>query len=155
MKNHADKFVRELREEWKQVVGGYRRVISVTLLTGLRVAVMRSPVITGTLRNNWTVGSEPVPEGQDNGKRGGREGAGPNREQVAQIARVLREAGLFGRLVISNPMSYAPHVENGEGPGKRIPKPMAAPAVAAMNAILEANRVLPAKAELVLGGGDA
>lgn len=104
--------------------------VRVAILHALRVAVERSPVDKGALRNNWQVGTSPdIPEVA---ARDGGEGDPPSVQQFLDADSALARRVVKWWLV--NPMPYAEAVDQGTPYTNA--RPMTEPAVAAARTVL-------------------
>lgn len=131
-RDNALEFARELEVEAKKVATRHRKVVGLAALHALRVAVERSPVDTGALRNNWQVGTTPdVPASK---ALGGDEGSPPTPAQFAQSDEATTRLRPFGSLFLVNPMPYASFVD--EGTPRMAARPMVEPAIAAAEAVI-------------------
>lgn len=109
-----------------------RLVLGKAALDAMSVAIERSPVDTGALRNNWQVGISP--EIAESAARGGEEGAPPSSQQFAQAEEALARMRPFGKLYLVNPMPYASFVD--EGTPTMPARPMVEPAIAVAEAVI-------------------
>lgn len=99
-------------------------------MEALRVAVERSPVDKGALRNNWQVGLSP--DLQEVEARDGAEGDPPSVQQFLDADEALARPAV--RWWLSNPMPYAEAVD--QGTPYMAARPMAEPAESAARAVL-------------------
>lgn len=145
----GSEFARQLvRELDAGLVRHYRVAVRAAAFKFLEVAVKRSPVKTGALRNNWQISTRDgdAPQVED---REGAAGTGPSTAQFQRADAATRDLRFGGIVYASNPMQYASYVDAGR-PGVRA-RPMVRPALAAANAVLRANRRPPGPGRA--GGG--
>lgn len=136
MTGDARQFALEIDREFAEQMGGVRDAVAYVGLAGIRGVVMKSPVLTGRFRGNWslTIGSISNTTTETVDPSGGPTIA---RAQGALSAYAAQEG--FPMIYIQNSLPYAVPLEDGHS--KQAPNGMMALTVAELAALWNGMRL--------------
>jgi hypothetical protein len=107
-------FKKQVKDEFEEVTANMSTAVTAAFRAGWKEAVSRTPRITGTLQGNWklTTGrrSSYVPVRRKQ----------PRPKMPAFRFRITKDK----KVVLYNNTRYASYVEEGQGPGSRVPRKM-------------------------------
>jgi hypothetical protein len=127
-------FTAQIKREFRERKASLNALVERATIESWEEAVSSSPVLTGRLRGGWRVSKSRRSSYITKAAKGKRVIPRPPRPVFKFNCDVDSKIFLF------NNVPYASYVENGEGPGTRIPRMMLRRATIRFNSVIESGR---------------